>query len=138
VLVKGAVWSNCGRLVFVRDKVEWNSHVRDTENVVAAVEQDGRPVEPVGEIDVECFDIPSLISLGGGGSVDLLKVDIEGSEAELFSNNVREWLPSIKNIVIELHGPKCEKSFFGALEEYQYERRPFRSVTVCRDLRIKR
>ena len=97
----------------------------------------GRPVEPVAEIDVECFDHSLANLFGWGWNGDLLKVDIEGSEAELFSNNAVEWLPSSKNIVIELHGLECEKSFFGALEEYQYERRPFRSVTVCRDLRIK-
>jgi FkbM family methyltransferase len=130
VLVNGAVWSSCGQLVFVREQVEWNSHVRDMTNIHAS----GNRPDAAIEMNVESFDIPSLISLGGGGPVDLLKVDIEGSEKEVFSKNVERWLPSIKNIVIELHGPECEKSFHGALEGYRYEGFPFRSVTVCRNL----
>lgn len=91
----------------------------------------------VGEMKVESFDVPSLIALGGGGPVDVLKVDIEGSEAEVFSNNPDKWLPSVKNIVIELHGPECERSFENALKNYQCESFPYRSVTVCRNLMAK-
>jgi FkbM family methyltransferase len=131
VLVKGAVWSGCGQLTFVREKVEWNSHVRDTTNLITG--QDA-PSDAVAETVVDSFDLPSLIALGGGGPVDLLKVDIEGSEAEVFRANVERWLPSIRNIVIELHSPECEQNFYGALEGYQYEGFPFRSVTVCRNL----
>jgi len=34
--------------------------------------------------------------------IDLLKVDIEGGEAELFSKNL-EWLANVENIITELH-----------------------------------
>lgn len=131
VFVKGAVWSSCGQLVFVSEQTEWNSHVRGTTNVVAG---DPGPKEAAKETSVESFDMPALISLGGGGPVDLLKMDIEGSEAEVFRGNTERWLPSVRNIVIELHGPDCEKSFKGALEGYQYDGFPFRSVIVCRNL----
>jgi FkbM family methyltransferase len=132
VLVKGAVWSNCGQLVFVREKVEWNSHVRGMTNVHA----DPKESDPAAatETVVDSFDLPSLIAMGGGGQVDLLKMDIEGSEKEVFSVNAGAWLPSVKNIIIELHGPECEKSFEGALSVYEYEGFPYRSVTVCRNL----
>ena len=131
VLVKGAVWSKCGQLVFVREEMEWNSHVRDTENVHA--EQSARPDAAV-ETKVDSFDIPALISMGGGGSIDLLKMDIEGSEAEVFSSHSEKWLPCVRNMVIELHGPECEKSFERAMEGYQYDGFTLRSVTVCRNL----
>jgi len=36
-------------------------------------------------------------------SVDILKVDIEGAEVELFSANAANWLPRIKYIVVETH-----------------------------------
>jgi FkbM family methyltransferase len=35
--------------------------------------------------------------------IDLLKVDIEGAELELFSRNTQEWLPFVTCIVIETH-----------------------------------
>jgi FkbM family methyltransferase len=131
VFVKGAVWSSCGQLVFVREEVEWNSHVRDVTNTIA---EPNRGPNTVSETNVECFDIPALISMAGGGAVDLLKMDIEGSEKEVFGKNVEGWLPSIRNIVIELHGPECEKSFRSALDGYRYEDFPFRTVRVCRNL----
>lgn len=47
--------------------------------------------------------------------IDLLKIDIESSEYELFSANYSHWLNLTKNIVIELHdGLKkgCSRVFF--------------------------
>jgi len=132
VLVKGAVWSSCGELVFVRNQSEWNSHVQGAENVHAGQEAQAAPAT---EIRVQSFDLPSLIALGGGGPVDLLKMDIEGSEAEVFARNPDSWLSAVRNIIIELHGPECDKSFAAALTGYEYEAFPLRSVTVCRNLR---
>lgn len=37
-----------------------------------------------------------------GSRIDLLKVDIEGGEAELFSKNL-EWLDRVQNIIVEFH-----------------------------------
>jgi FkbM family methyltransferase len=131
ILVKGAVWSSCGQLVFVREEAEWNSHVRDTENEHA---EQNAPPGAATETKVDSFDIPALISMGGGGPIDLLKMDIEGSEAQVFSSRSDEWLPCVRNMVIELHGPECEKSFQRAMEGYQYDGFPLRSVMVCRNV----
>jgi len=121
VLIKGAVWSTCGRVVLVKGELEWNSHVQQAQNDADA--------------SVDSYDIPSLIAAGGGGKVDLLKVDIEGGELELFGKNTEAWLPAVKNIAIEFHGEDCEKSFFGALKGYEYDGFPYRSVTICQNLR---
>lgn len=40
--------------------------------------------------------------VGIGPRVDLLKVDIEGGEAELFSRDL-EWLDDVQNIIVEFH-----------------------------------
>ncbi len=56
-------------------------------------------------------------------TIDLLKIDIEGSEKELFDKGSEEWLPRVKSIVIELHDwfkPGCSHAFFKAISE-----RPF-------------
>jgi hypothetical protein len=39
----------------------------------------------------------------GGREVDILKIDVEGAELELFSANVSAWLPYVKLITIETH-----------------------------------
>jgi FkbM family methyltransferase len=121
VLLKGAVWSRCGRVLLEHGPVEWNSHVRDA----GASE----------EASVISFDVPYLIAQGGGGPVDLLKVDIEGGEAEVFGIGAEQWISSIKNIIIEFHGDICEKTFFKALEGYQYDGFSFRTQMICENIR---
>jgi hypothetical protein len=67
--------------------------------------------------------------------VDLLKIDIEGGERELFSKNAEAWLPAIKNIAIEFHGDDCEEAFSRAMKEYDYVGFPYRTVTICQNVR---
>ena len=50
--------------------------------------------------------------------IDLLKLDIEGSERELFSTDSGAWLNRVEYIVVELHDryrPGCAKAFYSAL-----------------------
>lgn len=122
VLIPGAIWSSCGRVVLMKGELEWNSHVLQPESGA--------------EGSVNSYDVPSLIAAGGGGMVDLLKVDIEGGEIELFGKNTETWLSAIKNIAIEFHGEECEKTFFRALKGYEYDGFPYRTVTICQNLRV--
>jgi len=55
--------------------------------------------------------------------IDILKIDIEGSEKELFSGNFQSWLPKVRCIVIELHDwfkPGCASAFFKAISRFEY------------------
>jgi FkbM family methyltransferase len=55
--------------------------------------------------------------------IDLLKIDIEGSEKELFSGNYTSWLPKVGCIVIEVHDwfrPGCAAAFFRAISLMEY------------------
>lgn len=59
--------------------------------------------------------------------LDICKVNIEGSEKELFEKNYERWLPRTKVIVIELHDRMKEgfsKSFFKTLLNYKFEINP--------------
>jgi FkbM family methyltransferase len=50
--------------------------------------------------------------------IDLLKLDIEGAELQLFSKNSDQWLGRIHVIAIELHDrltPGCSHAFYSAL-----------------------
>lgn len=52
--------------------------------------------------------------------VDILKIDIETSEKQLFSENYDYWIPKVKHIIIELHDwmePGCSKIFFSAINK---------------------
>lgn len=55
--------------------------------------------------------------------IDLLKIDIEGAELEVFSSNYEEWLPKTKVLMIELHDAYrvgCSNSFFKAIVNYNF------------------
>ncbi len=56
-------------------------------------------------------------------SIDILKIDIEGSEKEVFTANNLEWLPKIKMLVTELHDRMKQgtaNAFFNAINTYKY------------------
>ena len=102
----GAIWSHAGRVSLDPQGQDWINQVR-------------APVE--GETaTTEAITMASLIKRSGG-SVDLLKLDVEGSEKEIFGSGAQEWLPFVRNIVVELHGQDCKDRVFGALASYEYE-----------------
>jgi FkbM family methyltransferase len=126
--VLGAAWPESAKLALNRgtwrDGREWSTQVKP-ENGEDATSY------------VEGYDIPTLIRLSGFAEIDLLKIDIEKSEIELFSRNTDHWLPFIRNLCIELHGPDCEEVFFRALSDYSYELSRSSELTICSNLRLR-
>lgn len=58
------------------------------------------------------------------GTIDILKIDIEGSEFELFANNPHSWLSKTRCLIIELHDnlkPGISKLFFKEMSVYNWE-----------------
>lgn len=53
--------------------------------------------------EVECRDFSTLVSELNLKEIDLLKIDIEGAEIELFDHVNKEDLKSVKQITIEFH-----------------------------------
>ena len=51
----------------------------------------------------DCFTLPTLLDRAGFDTVDILKVDIEGAELEIFSQGAAGWLARINLIIIETH-----------------------------------
>lgn len=121
-LVQGAIWKSRGRLMLQPEKEEWRTSVRASDN-----EQPG---------SVEAFTLPGLIA-HGRGTVDLLKIDIEGSEGEVFGPEAQQWLPAVRNIAIEVHSKQYADRFFSALAGYRYDLRKHHkdNVIICRNIR---
>jgi len=66
--------------------------------------------------------------------IDLLKVDVEGSEKEIFHSG-DAWLPFVDVICIELHDRfkvGCSRSFYRAVEDFPIEIRRNEDVLVAR------
>jgi len=100
-VVEAAAWPRPARLTLVDPgKSFWGMRVaEDAAGEVAAV------------------TIPALLERAGVGRIDILKVDIEGAEAELFSENTA-WLERVGVLVLELHDrfvPGCRAALDHAI-----------------------
>jgi FkbM family methyltransferase len=90
---------------------------------------------PPGETpDVDGVGLADVI---GARTVELLKVDIERGELELFGG-LCPWLEQVRNIVIELHDDECTTVFHRALELYEYDEFAAGELTFCCNLRRRR
>jgi FkbM family methyltransferase len=56
--------------------------------------------------------------------IDILKLDIEGAELDLFASGTGQWLSRIRCLVLELHDwrrPGCAQSLYLALQSYNFQ-----------------
>jgi FkbM family methyltransferase len=126
LLLHGAVWAECTELCLATKGTA--GHPRECATQVATPSAGG-----VGNI--QAWDMESLIDMAGGAQVDLLKIDIEGSELALFRAQAASWLTRVRNLCIELHGEECRNAFLNALAGFDYELEHAGYLTICRNLR---
>jgi FkbM family methyltransferase len=89
----------------------------------------------VGEVpDLIATTLEDLIARSGFDAVDILKIDIEGSEIALFSEGAERWLSRTRHIAIELHGQHCERVFINAMSRYEYSLSAEGELVVCKDI----
>lgn len=70
------------------------------------------------------ISIDEIIKLNSWQQADIVKLDIEGAEKEVFSLGKNDWLNKTKLLIIELHDrykKGCTKAFFEAINKYDYE-----------------
>ena len=69
------------------------------------------------------INIDEILNQNNWDCVDIVKIDIEGAEKELFESNYEEWIPKTKCIIIELHDRMkkgCSKYFFKTISQYNF------------------
>lgn len=74
---------------------------------------------------IRTVTVNGLLKKHGWDYVDIVKINIEGAEKELFESNT-EWLIRTKFLIVETHDRiknGCTKSLFKALDGYQYKMR---------------
>jgi len=70
-----------------------------------------------------CITINDIVKKYNLKKIDILKVDIEGAEKELFMYNYQDWLPMVRCIMVELHDgdhPGCTSAFFRAIADREF------------------
>ncbi len=63
--------------------------------------------------------VAQIMDASGFSEVDLLKLDIEGAEADLFRDGPPDWLKRVTNVAVELHDrfrPGCTERVLDALQ----------------------
>jgi FkbM family methyltransferase len=86
-----------------------------------------KPAETAEET-VPSVTIPELMERFAIATIDILKLDIEGAERELFGTGVDQWIERVETIAIELHDrykAGCAQAFYAALygREFTQEQR---------------
>jgi FkbM family methyltransferase len=104
----------------------WN---RTTQLKISNPEMDSWAfeVEETTDEDVSGFvahSILDLMKLKKWDQIDILKLDIEGSEYQVFQADYEQWLPKVKMLIIELHEkmrPGCTQVLKDALGHYDFK-----------------
>lgn len=124
--VHAAVWSHPTRLALscghYRDGREWTRQVRPSDLEDASA--------------IEAVTIDALLSASARDRISILKMDVEGAEAVIFSNNHQPWLDRVDAIAIELHDNsifgKATEVFFTAIEGRGFRVSTKGELTICR------
>lgn len=83
-------------------------------------------VKEVGPDTAGCIpaiSVPAIMRKFNLDTIDIFKIDIEGSEKELFQENFAPWLGKTRMLIIEIHDfmkDGCATSVFRALAQYDF------------------
>ena len=78
---------------------------------------------------VHTTTLPEILTSLGGAKIDILKMDIEGAELQVFENAPEAWLPSVNMVIAELHGPFITKAVTRIIVSNGFGVRSYRSLT---------
>jgi len=120
--VQSAIWSKPTRLVLSEERMipgwEWARTVREAKEGEART--------------ILATDIGTVLKESGFDRISILKIDIEGAEAIVFSCNYKEWLSKVDNLAIELHDAECSSIFFKAIEGENFEVSKSKELVLCK------
>lgn len=98
-------------------------------------EQDGAE-RAYGDVvhKVQGMTVDSIMEQHGIGHVDILKIDIEGAEREVFQDS-SAWIEKTDALIVELHEhikPGCQRSFYNGSNGFDEEWRQGENVYLTR------
>lgn len=118
-ILRAALWSHpAGLKVTQPGQADWEFAVRECDSHESA--------------DVTGVDVPTLLARSPHGRIDILKMDIEGAETEIFGHEPESWLDSVGLVLVELHGPRARSMFQKAMNGRPFVISESGEVTVAR------
>lgn len=111
--IQAAIWNEPGQLdILDTGTGEWGFMVGQSESTTQS------SFNKVNTITLQEIMYEFQLS-----HIDILKIDIEGAEKELFTKNYEDWLPHVRCIIIEIHDnlkKGTSKTVWEALNKYNF------------------
>lgn len=125
--VRGALWSEATELNVVDPGYgNWGFQVEAHSNGASSGASDQM---------VHAFTVETILRDFGVEKIDILKIDIEGSELEIFQGSGR-WIDKVDSLVVELHEflrTGCNRAFYNATNGFEHEWQQGELVCVTRE-----
>lgn len=117
ICLNAAIWTHSCELYLQNPQDEdWAFRYENKKDLEAVESQKGEKVT--------AFSVTELIDKYQLKRIDLMKIDIEGGEKELFSGNSLDWIDAVDNFIIELHDdilPGCSSAFYKSLTGFSFK-----------------
>ena len=127
VKINGAIWSsNCKIKILsdFRDRLNWSFRVEENDSIGA----------------IKAYSINQLVADNDFEFLDILKIDIEGSEKQLFTFPISnlDFLKITKCIAIEIHDEfNCREEIYNILLEYGFDLHQEGELTIGINQKLK-
>jgi FkbM family methyltransferase len=76
------------------------------------------------------IDPMTILRDSGRDTIDIFKIDIEGAELALFSEDCDPWLSRTRNIAIEIHSPEAREAVLSATKRNGFKHAIYRDLYV--------
>ena len=119
VPIEAAIWDSPGYLAVDSSDSAWESRVLTPGDGSLAT--------------VAAVTIQDIFARCPVNAIDVVKIDIEGAEKELFSSGSHSWLGHVRVLIVELHDrikSGCTEAFERALEGQRFTRLVRKDTTI--------
>lgn len=116
---KNGLWNKKEKLIVIPSKMgEWGFTVEETNE---------------NKYDVFGIGIIDIMKEYNIDYIDILKMDIEGSEYEVFDNSCEKWIDKVKVIIIEIHDRNkkwCSLRIMKIMKKHNYDYKYYKNTYV--------
>jgi FkbM family methyltransferase len=109
-LIRSGIWSHSA-ILSVIDEGKGNNSFTVAEILSPKVDS------------INAISIYDIMRERSWATIDILKLDIEGAEKNIFKKNFEQWLPGVKILIIEFHDRMvegCSSTVLKALSNYSF------------------
>jgi FkbM family methyltransferase len=113
--VRAAIWCKHEPVIVNNPDESWAAYVVDA----------GSAPQSRHCLTVQGSTIGDFLQMSGKETIDILKLDVEGAEREIFLSSDCSWLRRTKILIVELHDrlvPGCTEALEKALSAYSFRR----------------